>query len=105
MPAFLKTSVSPDPQKTALQSPLLCSECASESSTGRHLHALDHLYRPNNRDLRSNQSRTGYQTVKFMTPVIANAQCLALMINKLTAKSNDCFVHHRPQTYSGLAKP
>jgi len=101
MPAFLKTSLSPDPQKTALQSPLLYSECAHESLTGQHLRTLDHLLSINIRCLLPNQSRTGGKAVKFMTPDIAAPQCLALMINKLTAKSNDRFVHHRPQTNIG----
>jgi hypothetical protein len=106
MPAFLKTSLSPEPQKTALALPLFFSEYACKTFTGRHLCTQGRSSGSIQCCSLPDQSRSKQNAVKLMTAKIANAQKLKQMINKLTAKSHGDFLHSCPQqANSGLAKP
>jgi len=106
MPAFLKTSLLPEPQKTGLVIPLFFSEYACKTLTGRHLSTQGRSSGAILCDSLPDQSQSKHNAVKLMTAQIANPQKLKQMINKLTAKSNGDFLHSRPQQASlGLARP
>jgi len=106
MPAFLKTSLTPKPQKTASAPSSFYSVCACKTLSRRHLRTLRHSRGPILHCSLPDKSYSEQKAVKLMTPAIASTQKSEWMINKLTDKGTAPLVHYQrqPSNY-GFATP